>query len=87
MLEKTKLFLLSKIIPKLKKSERKIMKNKLFLLNIVFLILLTQVYGQHNQSKIGEVAPDFNLEDLHGNMVKLSDLLGSFIVIHFAASW
>ncbi|NIS45006.1 MAG: redoxin domain-containing protein, partial [Aliifodinibius sp.] len=32
-------------------------------------------------------APDFSLKDLKGNSVTLSKLQGSFIVIHFAASW
>jgi peroxiredoxin len=43
--------------------------------------------GEDQQSKIGEAAPLFQLESLHGDSVTLTNLHGKFVVIHFAASW
>ncbi len=36
---------------------------------------------------IGKAAPAFNLETLKGEKIALADLLGKFVVIHFATSW
>jgi thiol-disulfide isomerase/thioredoxin len=36
---------------------------------------------------INEPAPDFNLKDLEGNFVKLSDLKGKIVVVDFWATW
>jgi len=38
-------------------------------------------------SEIGSPAPDFVLEDLSGNPVKLSDLRGRLVVLNFWATW
>jgi peroxiredoxin len=35
----------------------------------------------------GQPAPSFNLPDLNGNTVKLSDYKGKFLFLHFWASW
>jgi len=37
--------------------------------------------------EIGSPAPDFVLEDLSGNPVKLSDLKGKLVVLNFWATW
>jgi thiol-disulfide isomerase/thioredoxin len=36
---------------------------------------------------VGSVAPDFELKSINGNLVKLSDLKGKFIVIDFWGAW
>ena len=36
---------------------------------------------------IGEAAPDFTLEKIGGGELKLKDLKGKYVVIHFGASW
>jgi len=36
---------------------------------------------------IGERAPDFQLPTAAGDTVRLGDLKGSYVVIHFAATW
>jgi cytochrome oxidase Cu insertion factor (SCO1/SenC/PrrC family) len=59
---------------------------------LLFLLLMVAVplncfAEEHPQFKIGEAAPAFNLESLQGERVALADLLGKFVVIHFATSW
>ena len=63
------------------------MKQKIYILIFAFVMILAHAYGQNDQPMIGENAPDFNLKDLNGGVVKLSELQGKFVVIHFAASW
>jgi len=36
---------------------------------------------------IGERAPDFRLPTIVGDTVRLADLKGSYVVVHFAATW
>lgn len=38
-------------------------------------------------SEVGSVAPDFELKDSQGNLVKLSSLRGQYVLIDFWASW
>ena len=38
-------------------------------------------------AKVGDLAPDFNLETLDGSTVRLSDLRGTPVVLNFWASW
>ena len=40
-----------------------------------------------NQPMIGDMAPAFSLMDLNDQLVTSDDLRGSYVVIHFAASW
>ena len=71
------------------------MGNKIFSLKRAVLLLLLFLVtvplncfaGELPQPKIDEVAPLFSLEDLQGEKVALADLLGKFVVIHFATSW
>jgi peroxiredoxin len=44
------------------------------------------VAGRH-AVKLGEPAPDFNLQDLDGRFVKLSDLRGKVVLLNFWATW
>ena len=43
--------------------------------------------AQVNASAVGSVAPDFELKDLDGNLVKLSSFKGKYVLIDFWASW
>ena len=36
---------------------------------------------------VGQIAPDFEMEDPDGNMIKLSDFRGKYLLIDFWASW
>ncbi|GAB7388537.1 TlpA disulfide reductase family protein [Bacillaceae bacterium] len=38
-------------------------------------------------AEIGDPAPDFALEDMDGNIVRLSDYRGTFVILNFFASW
>ena len=44
------------------------------------------VAGRH-AVKLGELAPDFQLQDLDGRFVKLSDLRGKVVLLNFWATW
>lgn len=71
------------------------MSNRFFSFKHAFLILLLLIIAvpvtgfakELSQPKIGEAAPAFNLADLQGDKIALADLLGKFVVIHFATSW
>ncbi len=53
--------------------------------------LLTGAAGQFDLSRpavrIGSPAPDFELESLAGEKVRLSDLRGSVVIVNFWATW
>ena len=36
---------------------------------------------------INEIAPDFNLQNIYGDFVKLSNLKGKIVIIDFWATW
>lgn len=67
---------------------------------LVVLILIyqsedaTQVTSSNEETtqsvdflKVGDEAPDFELQDLNGNTVKLSDFEGEPVIINFWATW
>jgi len=62
---------------------------KQFVLTLILLFIFVPAFanGQANQPMVGKQAPDFSLKDLNGNTVRLSDLEGNFVIMHFAASW
>jgi peroxiredoxin len=41
----------------------------------------------HNGVKLGEPAPNFQLQDLDGHLVTLSDLRGKVVLLNFWATW
>lgn len=67
------------------------MKN--LLLSLICLFLIS--YGVHAQNgyehqykvKVGEMAPDFEMELPSGEKVKLSSLRGKVVMLQFTASW
>ena len=61
----------------------------LFLL-CLFVLTILPLTGRAQESaqpKIGQSAPTFELQTLKRDSVMLANLLGKFVVIHFAASW
>jgi peroxiredoxin len=45
------------------------------------------VVGQRNIVKLGEPAPNFQLRDMSGQAVSLSDLQGKVVLLNFWATW
>jgi peroxiredoxin len=43
--------------------------------------------AERNVFKLGEPAPDFQLRDLNGRLVTLSDLRGKVVLLNFWATW
>jgi len=43
--------------------------------------------GEVKPVVVGDLAPDFQLEDLNGNQVTLSDLRGKIVLVNFWATW
>ncbi len=43
--------------------------------------------ADRNTVKLGEPAPNFQLRDLEGRLVALSDLRGKVVLLNFWATW
>lgn len=72
------------------KGERLIMRS-LFLLVLLVLIgggvYLTSKPPATRAVAVGDLAPDFQLEDTKGNKVALSELRGKVVMLNFWATW
>lgn len=43
--------------------------------------------GERNAVRVGDLAPDFYLRDLHGETVRLSQFRGKVVLLNFWATW
>ncbi|MDB5284053.1 MAG: Peroxiredoxin, partial [Bacteroidota bacterium] len=49
--------------------------------------LVQQLNKSYNQTKIGQIAPDFEQANQHGKPVKLSAFKGKYVLLEFSSSW
>ena len=61
------------------------MKFKINCIFILFL-LLCFAFACHGKDK-SEIAPDFSIIDIHGNVIELSALKGKIVLLDFWATW
>lgn len=49
--------------------------------------LVQQLNKSYDQTKIGQIAPDFEQPNQHGKSVKLSAFRGKYVLLEFSSSW
>lgn len=54
---------------------------------VLLAVVVMQVFGWLRAPALPDVAPDFALSDLDGEVVRLSDLRGTPVVVNFWATW
>jgi peroxiredoxin len=62
------------------------------ILTFVLLVLCSSTYGQQVYEhqylvKVGDMAPDFTINEVSGKSYKLSELRGNVVMLQFTASW
>jgi len=62
------------------------------ILAILFLVLTScsqgkKVYDEGYLVRVGDMAPDFTINEAGGNSYRLSDLKGKVVMLQFTASW
>lgn len=72
-------------IPKEEENVRIVKFFSIFIL--IGTLLLTGACAKSGAMEIGETAPEFNLKDLDGKTVNLSDFKGKVVILDFFASW
>ncbi|MBO9699599.1 MAG: TlpA family protein disulfide reductase [Sporocytophaga sp.] len=63
------------------------MKSKWLKTIILLAILSSSFFFSFAQPKVGQKAPDFEIEDPNGKTIHLSDLTGKVVLLDFWASW
>ncbi len=66
--------------------------NKVFSISLVILLILTgNLFAQKKNNlegiEVGIIAPEIELPDVNGDMVKLSEINDKIVLINFWASW
>lgn len=61
---------------------------KLISIKAITILFFSLVIGSNVFSQdIGSIAPDFSMQDINGNTIKLSELKGKVVLVDFWASW
>ena len=65
------------------------MRKTIFTLAILLLSIVVKAQDEDRQYKVkvGDMAPDFEMQLPSGEVVKLSDLRGKTVMLQFTASW
>ncbi|OXA95685.1 alkyl hydroperoxide reductase [Flavobacterium oncorhynchi] len=61
--------------------------KKTLLVSIFLFCIITGSRAQVVGTDVGDIAPEIDLPDLKGNLVVLSSLRGSLVLVNFWASW
>ncbi len=68
--------------------------KKFIVLFIPFILASCISFGQNNEPadrgyivKVGQMAPDFTINEANGKSLRLSDLKGKIVMLQFTASW
>jgi len=62
-------------------------------ISVLCVIVITFLYaavtlGKHSTAaEVGDPAPEFTLQDMKGNKVKLSNFRGQFVILNFFTTW
>lgn len=59
----------------------------LVVIGVAFIYMAVNLGKNSTAAVVGDIAPDFSLEDVDGNMVSLKDYRGEFVILNFFASW
>lgn len=59
----------------------------LFIVFLLFVVLLAACGNDRTHINVDDLAPQFELEDLDGNIVAMNDLIGEKVYIKYWASW
>jgi cytochrome c biogenesis protein CcmG, thiol:disulfide interchange protein DsbE len=57
------------------------------LIGVAFIYMAINLGEKSTAAEVGDLAPDFTLEGMDGNMVSLTDYRGEFVILNFFASW
>ncbi|UCZ52493.1 TlpA family protein disulfide reductase [Bacillus shivajii] len=69
-------------------EKRRVMQGIVFVFVVGMLVTFVMgIQAQTNSMSIGDQADDFELEDLEGEVHRLSDYEGDFVVITFFSTW
>lgn len=59
----------------------------LYFVFLCSLVFSQKVYEHQYLVKVGDVAPDFTIDEIDGKSYSLSDLKGNVVMLQFTASW
>ncbi len=63
------------------------MKSKWLKASILWVIFSSSFHFSFAQPKVGQKAPDFEIENPEGKTIRLSDISGNIVLLDFWASW
>ncbi|MFT5657465.1 MAG: thiol-disulfide isomerase/thioredoxin [Gammaproteobacteria bacterium] len=76
-------------IPEKRRKFMMVLAGSYLIAGITFVIAIEslELFRPPDMPGVSDIAPDFKLQDLSGNTVRLSDLAGRGVVLNFWATW